>query len=426
MDIDYIIIIFITLVFSAIFSGIEMAFISADKLHIELKSKQGVRSANIIASFFDNSSKFLATMLVGNTIALVVYGIFMAKSLEPIIASWLPQDINKEFIVPVFQTIIATIIVLVTAEFLPKRLFMLNPNRMLKFFAPLMQLIYWILSPLVWLMVAISKFIIEKILKLEYSETKKVFGLVDLGNYIKNVLEVSNHEEQVEVNAKMFTNALEFKTVKVRECMIPRTEISAVDIGEGINDLKKEFIESGHSKVLVYDESIDNVIGYCHSLKLFTKPESIEKILTKIPIVSETTLANELMIQLITEHKSLALVVDEFGGTSGVVSIEDIIEEIFGEIRDEHDDEDLIEKQIDNDTYHLSARHEIDYLNEKYHWKIPEDDYETLGGYILSKTEDIPEVGEVIEIDNFIFTILSKEETKIELVKVFCKQTESE
>ena len=425
MDID-IIIIFITLVFSAIFSGIEMAFISADKLHIELKSKQGVRSANIIASFFDNSSKFLATMLVGNTIALVVYGIFMAKSLEPIIASWLPQDINKEFIVPVFQTIIATIIVLVTAEFLPKRLFMLNPNRMLKFFAPLMQLIYWILSPLVWLMVAISKFIIEKILKLEYSETKKVFGLVDLGNYIKNVLEVSNHEEQVEVNAKMFTNALEFKTVKVRECMIPRTEISAVDIGEGINDLKKEFIESGHSKVLVYDESIDNVIGYCHSLKLFTKPESIEKILTKIPIVSETTLANELMIQLITEHKSLALVVDEFGGTSGVVSIEDIIEEIFGEIRDEHDDEDLIEKQIDNDTYHLSARHEIDYLNEKYHWKIPEDDYETLGGYILSKTEDIPEVGEVIEIDNFIFTILSKEETKIELVKVFCKQTESE
>ncbi len=426
MDINYIIIIFITLVFSAIFSGIEMAFISADKLHIELKSKQGVRSANIISSFFNNSSKFLATMLVGNTIALVVYGIFMAKSLEPIIASWLPEGINKEFAVPVFQTIIATIIVLITAEFLPKRLFMLNPNRMLKFFAPLMQLIYWILTPVVWLMVIISKFIIEKILKLEYSETKQVFGLVDLRNYIKNVLEVSTNEEQVEVNAKMFTNALEFKTVKVRECMIPRTEISAVGIEEGINDLKKEFIESGHSKVLVYDESIDNVIGYCHSLKLFTKPESIEKILTKIPIVSETMLANELMIQLITAHKSLALVVDEFGGTSGVVSIEDIIEEIFGEIRDEHDDEDLIEKQIDNDTYHLSARHEIDYLNDKYDWEIPEDDYETLGGYILSKTEDIPEVNEVIEIDDFTFTILSKEETKIELVKVYCKQSAQE
>lgn len=426
MDINYIIIIFITLVFSAIFSGIEMAFISADKLHIELKSKQGVRSANIISSFFNNSSKFLATMLVGNTIALVVYGIFMAKSLEPIIASWLPEGINKEFTVPVFQTIIATIVVLITAEFLPKRLFMLNPNRMLKFFAPLMQLIYWVLTPVVWLMVIISKFIIEKILKLEYSETKQVFGLVDLGNYVKNVLEVSTNEEQVEVNAKMFTNALEFKTVKVRECMIPRTEISAVDIEEGINDLKKEFIESGHSKVLVYDESIDNVIGYCHSLKLFTKPESIEKILTKIPIVSETMLANELMIQLITAHKSLALVVDEFGGTSGVVSIEDIIEEIFGEIRDEYDDEDLIEKQIDNDTYHLSARHEIDYLNEKYDWEIPEDDYETLGGYILSKTEDIPEVNEVIEIDDFTFTILSKEETKIELVQVYCKQSATE
>lgn len=421
MESYYIIIIITALIFSGIFSGVEIAFVSADKLYIELKSKQGVGSARILSTFMNNSSRFIATTLVGNTIALVIYGIYMAKLLEPVIASYLPHNISSDILVPLIQTVLATIIVLITAEFTPKSLFLLNPNRMLKFFAPLLKLIYWVLFPLVWVMINVSKFIIEKILRLEYSEDKPVFGLIDLNNYIKNVLNSATHEDEVDVNAKIFTNALEFKTVRVRECMIPRTEIAAVEINDSIQDLKSAFVESGHSKILVYRESIDDIIGYCHSLKLFTKPDSIRKILTPITIVPETMMANELMIQLLTEHRSIALVVDEFGGTSGIVSMEDIIEEIFGEIKDEHDAEDLVEQQIDNQTYLLSARHEIDYLNDTYQWNIPEGDYDTLGGYILSETENIPDVNQIIDLEAFTFKIISKEDTRIETVKIFIK-----
>ncbi|MDN5216176.1 hemolysin family protein [Fulvivirgaceae bacterium BMA12] len=421
METYYIIIIITALIFSGIFSGVEIAFVSADKLHIELKSKQGVGSARTLSNFINNSSRFIATTLVGNTIALVIYGIYMAKLLEPVIAGYLPQNISKDILVPLIQTVLATIIVLITAEFTPKSLFLLNPNRMLKLFAPLLKLIYWVLFPLVWVMINVSRFIIEKILRLEYSEDKPVFGLIDLNNYIKNVLNSATKEDDVDVNAKIFTNALEFKTVRVRECMIPRTEIAAVEIEDSIENLKSAFVESGHSKILVYKDSIDDIIGYCHSLKLFTKPDSISKILTPIPIAPETMMANELMIQLITEHKSLALVVDEFGGTSGIVSIEDIIEEIFGEIKDEHDDEDLVEQKLDNQTYLLSARHEIDYLNEQYQWDIPEGDYDTLGGYILSETENIPDVNEIIDLNAFTFKIVSKEDTHIETVKIYIK-----
>ena len=426
METYYIIIIVTALIFSGIFSGVEIAFVSADKLHIELKSKQGVGSARTLSNFINNSSRFIATTLVGNTIALVIYGIYMAKLLEPFIAGYLPQNISKDILVPLIQTVIATIIVLVTAEFTPKSLFLLNPNRMLKLFAPLLKLIYWILFPVVWVMINVSRFIIEKILRLEYSEDKPVFGLIDLNNYIKNVLNSATKEDTVDVNAKIFTNALEFKTVRVRECMIPRTEIAAVEIEDSIENLKSAFVESGHSKILVYKDSIDDIIGYCHSLKLFTKPDSINKILTPIPIAPETMMANELMIQLITEHKSLALVVDEFGGTSGIVSIEDIIEEIFGEIKDEHDDEDLVEQKLDNQTYLLSARHEIDYLNEHYQWNIPEGDYDTLGGYILSETENIPDVNEIIDLEAFTFKIVSKEDTHIETVKIYIKSLNEE
>ncbi len=426
MDTYTIVIIIIALLFSAMFSGVEIAFISADKLHIELKSKQGVGAAKILSGFINDSSRFIATTLVGNTISLVIYGIYMAKLLEPLIASYLPEMISKELVVPIIQTIIATIIVLITAEFTPKSLFLLNPNRMLKFFAPLLRLINWLLYPLVWIMIKISKLIIENILRLEYSDDKPVFGLIDLNNYIKNVLNSASVEDEVDVNAKIFTNALEFKTVRVRECMIPRTEIAAVELDDTIEELKETFMDSGHSKILVYKDSIDDIIGYCHSLKLFTKPANIKDILTPIPIVPEAMLANELMIQLITEHKSLALVVDEFGGTSGIVSIEDIIEEIFGEIKDEHDDEDLVEQKIDHQTYLLSARHEIDYLNETYQWEIPEGDYDTLGGYILSETEDIPEINEIIDLPQFTLKIISKEDTHIDTVQMELKSSNEE
>ncbi len=307
--------------------------------------------------------------------------------------------------------------VLIVAEFTPKSLFLLNPNRMLKVFAWPMQLIYWIMQPVVYVVVMLSKFIIVKVLRLEYSDDEPVFGLTDLNNYLKK-LQQSDTEMDVEVDTKIFHNALEFKTVRVRECMIPRTEIVAVEVEDSIDELKQAFIESGHSKILIYRNNIDDIIGYCSSQELFKKPKAINDILSHIIIVPETLLANELMIQFINEHKSLALVVDEFGGTSGIVSIEDIIEEIFGEIQDEHDDEDLIEQKIEEHTYLLSARHEIDYLNERYQWELPEGEYDTLGGFILSVNEDIPELNQIIDIPPFTFTIISLQETRIETVKM--------
>ena len=415
------IIIFISLFFSALFSGMEIAFISANKLHIELQSKQGVLSGKILSRFLNKSSSFIGTTLVGNNLALVVYGIFMANILEPIISAGLPPLIHSDLTILIIQTIIATLIVLVTAEFTPKSIFLINPDRMLSVFAIPMLIIYYILYPLVFLIVSLSKLLITGVLRLEYSEDKPVFGLTDLNNYIKNTLKEKNQEAKFEVDTKIFHNALEFKTVRIRECMIPRTEIVAVDMDDDIDELKAAFIKSGHSKILVYKETIDDVVGYYHSLELFKKPKELEKILTPITIVPETMLANELLFQLITERKSLALVVDEFGGTSGIVTIEDIIEEIFGEIQDEHDSEDLSETQIDPNTYLLSARHEIDYLNEKYHWDIPDGDYETLGGFILSANENIPNINDVINIPPFSITITSMEEARIDKVKLYIK-----
>ncbi len=413
-------IVLISLIFSAVFSGIEIAFVSSDKLHLELLGQQGSITGKVLSRFSKKPSRFIATTLVGNTVALVIYGIFMAAILEPILARALPVGLNNDGLVLLLQTILATLLVLITAEFTPKSLFMINPHKMLRLFALPMQLIYWIMQPVVLVVVTLSKLMIVKVLRLEYSEDKPVFGLTDLNNYLLKLTE-NAEDARVEVDTKIFNNALEFKTVRVRECMIPRTEIVAVDIEDTIDDLKKAFIESGHSKILIYKETIDDIIGYCSSQELFKKPESIEKILSPIIIVPETLLANELMIQFINERKSLALVVDEFGGTSGIVSIEDIIEEIFGEIQDEHDDEDLVEQKTGENTYLLSARHEIDYLNETYHWNIPEGDYDTLGGYILSVYEDIPDLNQVIEIPPFTFTITSLQDTRIDVVRMNIK-----
>lgn len=407
----------ITLVLSAFFSGIEIAFISADKLHIELQSKKGIFSGEIVAKFINNASRFISTTLVGNTLALVLYGIYMAKILDPVLRVNLPIILVNEPVILTVQTILSTVIVLITAEFLPKSIFMINPNRMLTFFAIPMDIIYRISYPLVMLVVFLSRFIIVNILRQEYEEDKPVFRLTDLNNYIRYTLK-AEEGTGVEVDTKIFNNALEFKSIRVRECMLPRTDIIAVDIQDTVEELKTAFINSGHSKILVYKDSIDDVIGYCHSLELFKKPKSIDSILTPIIIVPETMLANELMIQFISERKSLALVVDEFGGTSGIVSIEDIIEEIFGEIHDEHDEEDLIEQKIDQNTYVFSARHEIDYLNDKYEWELPTGDYETLGGLILTLTEDLPNVGDVIQNDHYTFVIQSVHDIRIDTVKL--------
>ncbi|MEQ8245559.1 hemolysin family protein [Fulvivirga sp.] len=417
MDLNLLLPILATLMLSAFFSGMEIAFVSADRLHIELQNKKGIWTGKIISKFIQNTSRFISTTLVGNTLALVIYGIYMARLLDPIIRESLPAVLLNEPTVMILQTILSTILVLFTAEFLPKSIFMINPNTMLRVFALPMDIIYRFMYPVVVIIVSSSKFIITKIFNHPYEDDTPVFRLTDLNNYIKNTL-LADEQSNVEVDTKIFNNALEFKTIRVRECMLPRTEIVAVEVEDTIEELKQAFIESGHSKILVYRDSIDDVIGYCHSLELFKKPKKIEDILTQIVIVPETMLANELMIQFITERKSLALVVDEFGGTSGIVSIEDIIEEIFGEIQDEHDDEDWVEQEIDKNTYIFSARHEIDYLNDKYNWNLPIGDYETLGGMILSLTEDLPDVGEIIEHPPYTFIIQSTNDIRIETIKL--------
>jgi len=409
------------LLFSAFFSGMEIAFVSADKLHIEVLRKRGNLSGRILALFSNNQSHFLATMLVGNNIALVLYGIHMAGLLELSIVTLLPEFLTADVIVLIIQSVLSASLVLLTAEFLPKSLFLINPDLSLRLFALPMGIIYGTMYPVVFVIVKLSLWFIS-MFGFKLSGEKPVFGLTDLNNYIKS--NILNVRDEAEVDAKIFNNAIEFKTVKARECMIPRTEIVAVDERDSIEELRALFDKSGHSKILVYRESIDEVIGYCHALELFKKPQNIKSILSPILITPETMPANELLIQFITERKSLALVVDEYGGTSGIVSIEDVIEEIFGDIRDEHDDEYLTEQQLDKCNFILSARHEIDYLNEKYDLGLPEGEYDTLGGMIFEYYEDIPQINEVIEMRPFIITIFTIEENRIDKVKLTLVDTE--
>ncbi|PZX49854.1 hemolysin family protein [Algoriphagus chordae] len=419
MEISYdLIYVLITLVLSAFFSGMEIAFISANKLQIELQNKQGDLTGRILSVFVQRPGQFIGTTLLGNTISLVLYGIFMAYLMEGPLKLWLPDGFNNDAIVLVLQTLISTIVVLVTAEFLPKSLFMLNPNSMLNFFALPFWIIYVLFYPVVWAVVGLSRFFITKILRLEYSEDKAVFTVTDLNSFVQNHIHKGKEEGHVEIDTKIFDNAVEFKTVRVRECMVPRTDIVSVEVNDAIEELKQVFEESGHSKVIVYRESIDDVIGYCHQLELFKKPKTIEEILTPIIIAPESALANELLIEFIQERKSLALVVDEFGGTSGIVSMEDIIEEIFGEIEDEYDSDDLIEQKISDQEFLLSARHEIDYLNDKYGWELPIGDFETLSGLILSLTENLPKKGESVTFESYTFTVMTKQDHRIETVRV--------
>jgi putative hemolysin len=418
MDTSLIVPVILALIFSFFFSGIEIAFLSANKLQIELRRQQGAPWAKIMSGFLKNPSNFIGTTLIGNTLALVLFGIFTTQMFEPVLVEFLPASLKNEASVLLIQTLISTIIILYTAEFLPKSLFLINPNLMLAALAVPFRILYIPLWPVMFLIVSLSKFVIIYVLRLEYSEEKPVFGLTDLNFYLNNMQNVKFEDQEIELDKKIFHNALEFKKVKIRECMIPRTEIISVSLAEGIEKLTAAFVDSGHSKILIYRKSIDDVIGYCHSSALFKKPTTIEQILTPIIIIPETMMANELMIRFIKERKSLAIVVDEFGGTSGLVSMEDVIEEIFGEIEDEHDEDDLVEQKLGDNTYLLSARLEINYLNKTYDWTLPAGDYDTLGGLILSFTQDFPEVGDSISIPPFVITIESTENNRIDTVKV--------
>jgi putative hemolysin len=418
MDTSAYVMIAFTLIFSFFFSGIEIAFLSANKLQIELQSKQGHRWGKIMSWFIKRQSWFIGTTLIGNTLALVLFGIYMAELIEPWLAAKLPASLNDEAVILTLQTLISTLLILFTAEFLPKSLFLINPNLMLATLAIPFAMAAFILAPLTFSIVYLSKLVIIHVLRIEYSEEKPVFALTDLNNYLKSMMKVRHDDEDIELDKKIFHNALEFKTVRIRDCMIPRTEVTALEVEEGMEKLKEAFVQSGHSKILIFKDSIDNVIGYCHSSALFKKPQKIEDILTPIHIVQETMMANQLMVQLLKDRKSIALVVDEFGGTSGIVSMEDVIEEIFGEIEDEHDSDSLIEQKIDEHTYLLSARLEVDYLNDTYKWQLPTGDYGTLGGLILSYTEDFPNEGETISIPPYSFTIQKTENKLINTVKL--------
>ncbi|MBP6385476.1 MAG: HlyC/CorC family transporter [Pseudarcicella sp.] len=416
MESQQILFIVLSIIFSAFFSGVEMAFVSANKLYFELQAKQGVILGQIISNFIKNPSKFIGTMLIGNTLSLVAYGIFMEGFLHHQIQSVLPVS---DLAAGLIASLIGTIIILTTSEFTPKSIFLLNPDGFLEVLAIPIWIVYHLMYPLVYVIVGMSEWFIKKVLRLDYSDSKPAFGLTDLNNYLQNLNRKTSTEEEAEVDTKIFNNALGFKQVKVRDCMIPRTEITAMDMEGGVEELKKVFIESGHSRVLVYKDSLEDVVGYCHTLSLFKKPKEVASILTQIPIVPEAMPANDLMIRFSKEHKSLALVVDEFGSTSGLVSMEDVMEKIFGEIQDEFDhSEDWVEKKLDDKHYILSARHEIDYLNEKYNWNLPEGDYDTLGGMIIAIHEDIPELNEVIVCQPFNFQIIEMEEAKISTVKL--------
>lgn len=420
-----ILIIVISLIFSAFFSAIEIAFISANRLHLTIKKRRGGYISGLVSHFMHNPGYFISTTLIGNTVALVIYGIFMADLLEPIISLQLSPYFGKNSLgvmVLLTQTIFSTLLVLITAEFIPKSISLVNSDALLMGAALPMNLVYWLLFPLSWLVMKLSKLLIVNILQQEYTEIKPVFGLTDLNHYIEKSADASETQAH-KINKEIFTNALEFKTIKVRDCMIPRKEIIAIDLKDDLQALKQKLIDSGHSKILVYENSIDNIVGYVHALEFFKKPQSIGQAINEVILVPETVPANELMIRFISERKSLAIIVDEYGGTSGLVTIEDIMEEIFGEIEDEYDDEDLLLNKLDNHTYRLSARHEVDFLNETYHFNIPEGDYDTLGGFIIFiNKNDIPKEGDIIEAEPFKIIVESMVDARIDVVKLMISE----
>lgn len=399
---------------SAFFSGMEIAFISSNKLVIELDKKRGTLSGRILSFFLRNQSRFIATMLVGNNIALVVYGIVMAKILEPYLIIVLPEVLKGSSMLLIIKTIISTLLILFTAEYLPKSLFRINPNNTIKMFAFPAIIIYSLLYPVVAVVMSISQLIGKYIFKMKLSDEAPAFRSIDLYNYLQESKQDQSEADEIEQEVQMFQRAIDMNKVKLRECMIPRTEIEAIEQNEQITSLKTKFIETGLSKILIYRDSIDNIIGYVHSFDFFKNPRDIKEIERPILIVPETMPANKLLNSFISQKKNIAVVVDEFGGTSGVVALEDLVEEIFGEIKDEYDVDELIEEKVSDKEFIFSARHKIDYLNEKFNLNLPEsEDYETIGGLIIQHHESIPKLHDKIEILNFNFKILQATRTKI-------------
>lgn len=406
----------ITMAFSAFFSGMEIAFVSVDKLRFEMERKGGITS-RILSVFFRNPNEFISTMLVGNNIALVIYGILMAQIIgDTLLAGWM----DNQFLMVLSQTVISTLIILVTGEFLPKTLFKINPNLVLNVAAVPLFICYIVLYPISKLSSGLSCLFLRIFgMKINKDTPDKAFGKVDLDYFVQSGIDNAENEEELDTEVKIFQNALDFSTIKIRDCIVPRTEVVAVDLTATLEELKSLFIESGISKIIVYDGNIDNVVGYIHSSELFRAPADWHAHVKQVPIVPETMSAHKLMKLFMQQKKTIAVVVDEFGGTSGIVSLEDLVEEIFGDIEDEHDNSSYIFKQINEREYVLSARLEIEKVNETFGLELPEsDEYLTVGGLILNQYQSFPKLHEVIQIGRYQFKIIKVTATKIELVRL--------
>ena len=413
---DIIIYVLITMAFSAFFSGMEIAFVSVDKLRFEMEKKPGLVSA-IISYFMRNPNNFISTMLVGNNIALVIYGIFMAQIIEDQLLSGL---ITNEFALVLVQTIISTLIILVTGEFLPKTLFKINPNLMLRVCAVPIFICYVVLFPVSKFASALSSAFLRLLgMKVNKEVSDRAFTKVDLDYFVQSGIENADNEEELDAEVKIFQNALDFSTIKIRDCIVPRTEVVAVDVTTSLEELKNLFVESGISKIIVYDGNIDNVVGYIHSSEMFQTQSEWRGHVKDVPIVPETMAAHKLMKLFMQQKRTIAVVVDEFGGTAGIVSLEDLVEEIFGDIEDEHDNTSYICKQINDHEYALSARLEIEKVNEMFDLDLPESDgYLTVGGLILNSYQSFPKLHEIVTIGKYQFKIIKVATTKIELVRL--------
>ncbi|MEY2629631.1 MAG: hypothetical protein RLZZ469_526 [Bacteroidota bacterium] len=411
-------VIILCLIFSAFFSGMEIAFVSANKIYLEIEKKQDDFISKILTKLTEKPSKFIAAMLIGNNIALVIYGFFTGD----LLMRWFENsgleltDLSNLLL----QTLVSTVIVLMTSEFLPKVFFQIYANSFLKFFAVPAYCFYWLFYYISSFIIWISDHLLRLFFKTDGDQITLSFSKVELGNYISEQMNALQDPETVDSEIQIFQNALEFSGVKARDIMTPRTELVAVDLYSSVADLRQLFIETGYSKILVYLNTLDDIVGYVHSFELFKKPRTVKSIMIPVEFVPETIFIKDVMNLLTKKRKSVAVVLDEYGGTSGIITMEDIVEELFGEIEDEHDlDETLTEEQFDSKNYLFSSRLEVAYLNETYKLSIPESDsYSTLGGFIVDFSKEIPQKGEQITIENYQFTIEAATNKKIELVKL--------
>ncbi len=412
---SFLVIIF-ALLGSAFFSGMEIAFLSANRLQIELESKKK-RLPNILLSYLiKHPARFIATMLVGNNVALVLFGIYLPEILDPYF-EWTQQ----EYLILFLQTIISTIILLFLAEYLPKAVFSARANQSLKFFALPVIFVYTLIFPIVIGVTWLSRFLLKRVLRAELSNDEQVFSKVDIDHYIEE--NTNEDDEDVDHEIEIFRNALDFSEIKAREFMIPRTEILAVESTESIEELKRQFIETGYSKIVVYNENIDHVVGYVHAYELFKRPKSIRSILRPVGFIPETMTADDILNLFTRDKRNVAIVLDEHGGTAGLITLEDVVEEIFGDIDDEHDTDDLIERQVSPAEFVFSARLEIDYLNDQYKLHLPEsDNYTTLGGLVMDMLESIPEKGERVALDDYILEVLTVSSNRLEEVRLLVRE----